>query len=301
MNEAEYRVVRDHTYGFGRLEPLPEPDELAEFYESHYYHLIRQGGRAAEIRHLMAGGEEAARERSWLKATVHADIAHFLSEHAPGKRVLDIGSGTGELLSSLQENGFEGVGVEPSAEAAGLARDKGLTVHQGTFEEFVASPQRTAARDFDAAILINVVEHVPDPAALIELTRQVLKPGGILGIRVPNDFNELQLAAQKALGSDAWWIAAPDHINYFDFESLRRLMEGLGFDIVQAQGDFPMELFLLMGDNYVGNPEVGDVCHRKRILFETNIPAELRRRFYTACARIGVGRDCFVFGRLRDS
>ncbi|HEC35434.1 MAG TPA: hypothetical protein ENI39_02745 [Anaerolineae bacterium] len=50
-----------------------------------------------------------------------------------------------------------------------------------------------------------------------------------------------------------------------------------------------MELFLLMGDEYVGDPTIGKWCHWKRVSFELSIPAELRRRIYRALAKIGVG------------
>lgn len=119
-------------------------------------------------------------------------------------------------------------------------------------------------------------------------------------MKVPNDFSEIQLAAHKQLGKEAWWTAIPDHINYFDFQSLHSLLERMGVEVIYSQGDFPMELFLLMGDDYVGNPEVGSRCHQRRVRFEMAIPDELRRRIYRALAEVGVGRDCLVFGRLRE-
>ena len=117
---------------------------------------------------------------------------------------------------------------------------------------------------------------------------------------MPNDFTEIQLAAQQQINKDAWWIAIPDHINYFDFQSLNTLLRRLGFDVLYSQGDFPMELFLLMGDNYVGNPSVGNKCHKKRVFFETAIPGELRRGIYQAFAQVGIGRDCLTFGMLKS-
>ena len=43
MNIDKYKVVRDPVYGYRRLDPLPSNDDLAQFYESQYYHLIRRG------------------------------------------------------------------------------------------------------------------------------------------------------------------------------------------------------------------------------------------------------------------
>jgi len=57
-----------------------------------------------------------------------------------------------------------------------------------------------------------------------------------------------------------------------------------------------MELFLLMGENYVGNKEVGNRCHEKRMRFELNLPDDVRRRFYLNLASFGLGRECIIYG-----
>src|SRR3954449_2912443 len=115
-------VKVDPTYGYRRLDPIPSDDELTRFYQSQYYDLLRQGGRAPELRRLLAGGQEAERERAWLRETLYADITTLLRAHASGGRVLDIGCGQGELLQWLVEQGFQADGIEPSDDAAAIAR-----------------------------------------------------------------------------------------------------------------------------------------------------------------------------------
>ena len=133
-----------------------------------------------------------------------------------------------------------------------------------------------------------MLEHIPNPVEFLSLVKNLLTNTGMIVIQVPNDFNELQLAAQKQLNKKPWWIAIPDHINYFNFRSLHALLERLGFKVIHSQGSFPMELFLLMGDDYVGNPEVGSKCYQKRVRFEMSIPGELRRRIYIALSLIHI-------------
>ena len=151
---------------------------------------------------------------------------------------------------------------------------------------------------FHGIVLVNVLEHVPDPAQVIRMCKLILAPDGLVCVRVPNDFSEIQSAAARELGSEEWWVVAPDHINYFDFDSLRALLARLGLEVVHAQGDFPMELFLLMGFDYVADAAIGGQCHRRRCAFEAAIPAALRRRIYRSLAEAGVGRNCLVFARL---
>jgi 2-polyprenyl-3-methyl-5-hydroxy-6-metoxy-1,4-benzoquinol methylase len=293
-----FRITEDATYGFRRLDPIPPEAEVSEFYESRYYDLLRKGNRAPELRRLMEGGEAAAKELHWLREGLYTDIVNVLDEVAPGRRLLEVGCGTGDFLGFSREHGFNSVGTEPALEAVQRAMSKGLTVHNMTLDDFVAQPE---AAEFDVVVMINVLEHVPDAVRTLRQCRQVLAPGGILCVRVPNDFSEIQAAAREKIGATPWWIAVPDHINYFNFASLKQTLDRLRFDTVYTQGDFPMEMFLLMGENYIGNPHVGGHCHARRVQFDLGLPPELRRKLYSALGTAGIGRDCLVFGKKLPS
>ncbi|SDF57734.1 Methyltransferase domain-containing protein [Methanolobus vulcani] len=296
MAEDSYKVIKDSIFQHKHLDPVPRNEELTDFYQSKYFDLIRKGGRAPEIRRLMAGGETAEQERNWLRNTLYSDISYVLGQNSLGNRVLDIGCGTGDLVAFLKENGYDAHGIEPSSDAVEIALSNDLCVYNSTLEDYVAKFSQSSER-YDAVTLMNVLEHVPDPSNIMECVKKILKPDGIICVRVPNDYNGLQLAAQKKLNKEPWWIAVPDHINYFDFKSLRNFFEHMGFEVFYEQSDFPMELFLLMGDDYVNDPELGSVCHKKRVSFETAVPRELRRQMYRSMADLGLGRCCLTFGR----
>jgi 2-polyprenyl-3-methyl-5-hydroxy-6-metoxy-1,4-benzoquinol methylase len=305
MNESEktHRVIEDPEYGYHRLDPLPSDSALSEFYESRYYDLIRKGGRAPELRRHLEGGEEGRRELEWLRATLYDDIAAIFERHADGKRILDVGCGTGELVGYLAERGFAAEGLEPSIDAAAEARARGRTVTSSRLEPF--AERGDAVGVYDGVTFVNVMEHVPHPVAILRATRRLLAPRGIVAIRVPNDFNDLQRSAQSQLNLPPYWIAVPDHVNYFSVRSLAALLERVGFDVLYTQTDFPMEMFLLMGENYISDTSLGRVCHKKRVTFELGIPSPIRRRLYAALASVDLGRNTLVFARktadFRDS
>jgi SAM-dependent methyltransferase len=290
------QVIVDPTYGYRRLEPLPSDAEFERFYQSEYYDLLRKGGRAPELRRLLAGGEKAEQERAWLRETLYDDITTELRDNGSGTRVLDIGCGQGELLQWLVEHGFKAEGIEPSEDAAAIARERGLDAKTATLEDLVAA----SPPSYHAALLINVLEHVPHPAEMLQAIRGLLEPGGLLYIRVPNDFNPLQLAAQRKLDAEPWWVAVPDHVNYFDVESLCALARQTGFEPVDVQADFPMELFLLMGLSYIGDPEMGATCHEYRVQAERSMPSDVRRTLFRSFAASGIGRNSRVLVRRVD-
>jgi hypothetical protein len=111
--------------------------------------------------------------------------------------------------------------------------------------------------------------------------------------------------AVRAGGTRPWWLAPPHHLNYFDFDSLQGLLSRLGLDVLEAMTSFPMELFLLMGEDYVGNDELGRACHARRKKFDLSLESAglgaVRRRLYGALAKAGLGREAIIVARKKVS
>lgn len=298
------RIVVDPIWEYRRLDPLPSSQELDGFYESRYRDLLAAGGRAPDLARLLAGGPEAALEREWQAATIHADVIEALetgaAEGAP-RRALDIGCGTGELVRALAEEGWEAVGTEPAPEIADAGRARGLDIECATAAEYLNHWRTAGAHPFGGIVLLNVLEHVPDPAGLLIGLIAALAPGGRVVVRVPNDFSPLQEAALRLLGGEPWWIAVPDHVNYFDHASIGALLERVGLQVVERAADFPMELFLLMGDDYRSDPAVGREAHRRRRRAEMALDRATRRRLGQSWAAAGIGRNAFVVARRATS
>lgn len=293
----DYEVVRHEQYGFRCLSPVPTNEAIQQFYDEQYYDLVQEGKRGPDIARLMQGGEPAEKQRSWQEATLYADVCDALESHAPGKRVLEIGCGTGDLLLHLASKGLEVSGVEIAKAAADFASARKLDVQHGSFEDYAKADGMEES--LDAVLLMNVLEQTRDPIDVIRCCERVLAPGGALIIRSGNEFNALQEAACESLPKRQWWVSTPDQINYFNFESLAKLLEGEGFDVADSRSDFPMEMFLLMGDDYVDEPGVGKECHDRRVKFEMSLPAETRRHIYRSFASAGIGRCVFLVATKR--
>lgn len=297
------QIVVDPAWGYRRLDPLPTGGELAAFYESHYRDLLATDGRAPDLARLIAGGPEAELEREWQVATIHADVLAALeagvADGAP-RRVLDIGCGTGDLLRTLASAGWDAIGTEPAREIADVGRAQGSNIEAATAAEYLAAWRQAGAPPFGGVVLLNVLEHIPDPASLLLTLAPALAPGGRLVVRVPNDFSPLQEAALRMLGGEPWWVAVPDHVNYFDHASIGTLLERTGFQVVQHSADFPMELFLLMGDDYRTDPAVGREVHGRRRRAELAMEPGIRRALGEAWAAAGIGRNALVAARRAE-
>jgi SAM-dependent methyltransferase len=255
------------------------------FYADEYYENLKD--RAPDLDKFMAADNA---EINWLSGTLWNDIDEILSHRvgAPSK-LLDWGCGTGHFLNFMRQRGWDTWGIEPSTQAARYA------TNQFSARIFL-EPAKYLNNEFGAVTLLNVLEHVRDPEALINKIHSALRKHGVLAIRVPNDFSELQSAAKIARGKNKqWWVKSPDHINYFDFDSISRLLSSNGFYVVDELGDFPMEFFIMFGDDYIDNPEIGKLCHEKRRKLELALPTALRQNMYRDFAKRDIGRNCLVF------
>jgi len=157
--------------GLIRTDPMPTAGELSEYYASAYradYQLASTGGPPRH--HLNRSGREA-RFRAALLAP----------KLTPGARVLDFGSGSGEFLAEARKLGCEAVGVEPGRDYAAYARR-----HHGLDVLEDAGDDRFPAGHFDVISTHHVLEHLRDPAVVMERLARWLKPDGVLYAAAPN-------------------------------------------------------------------------------------------------------------------
>jgi SAM-dependent methyltransferase len=282
-------IIECETCGFKHALPLPHAEDMERAYREDYY-------ASEKPTFLVRAGEDQA----WAQLAQTDRLEIFESLLPPDRRrLLDIGCGPGFFLETAMQRGWLVHGIEPSRQAAAHARGLSAQVTEGFFNRESAPALGT----FDVIHLNNVLEHIPDPAHLIALAHDLVEPGGVICINVPNDFSPLQVAGMTAAGTNDWWVAPPHHLNYFDFESLSALLQRLGFNPNARTTSFPMEAFLMMGENYVGDDVLGRACHNRRKKFDLAFEAaglrETRRAFYRALAEAGLGREAVVIAVKR--
>ncbi|HBY93051.1 MAG: methyltransferase domain-containing protein [Ardenticatenaceae bacterium] len=159
-------------------------------------------------------------------------ICYLLRSRAPGSRLLDIGCGRGYLMQVAQAYGFEVYGLDSSrAQIERLRPQFGQRLVQA-----VLGDEELIWRSFDVVVMSHIVEHLPDPAASLARVREVMNPGGILYLAVP-DMNSLQF---QVFGKK-WDVINPlVHFQYFNEESLSRLLRESGFQNLERVQQAPV-------------------------------------------------------------
>lgn len=151
----------------------------------------------------------------------------ILERLTAGRRLLDVGSSLGFFLDTAQRRGWSVAGVELSGASAAYSRETyGLQVHSAALASAPFAPAT-----FDVVTIRHVLEHVPDPAQLLQDALTFVRPGGLVLVAVPN-FASL---AARLLGARWWWVDPPTHLSYFTRPTLERLLRTSGVEPVEHQ------------------------------------------------------------------
>lgn len=199
-------IRRCAVCGLAHTTPQPPPDQIGNYYPRGYY---GHGKRySAPLERLL--------DRLYAFRGRLIEIANGLE---PG-RVLDIGCGRGLLLHQLRKRGWEVIGTELSEDSASYARD---VLHIDVKTTSVAD-LNLPSEAFDMVILWHVLEHITDPAGLLQEVARILRPGGTLLVAVPN------FASIEARWARSRWfhLDVPRHLNHFTPDTLRAMLVGVG-------------------------------------------------------------------------
>lgn len=158
-----------------------------------------------------------------------ATLMAMLGRRESPARLLDVGCSSGALLRVAREMGFDPEGVEISPEASDAARRAGFRVHTGLLED-----ASYADATFDAITLVELLEHLREPRALLAECRRILRPGGVMMATTPNG------ASWTAVVMGARWDVFSlqgmgGHVSFFNPGSLRVLAQRAGFEVSRLE------------------------------------------------------------------
>ena len=208
--EGEFRVLECQGCGFVFVVPLPDEGYL----KAHYQHYLPVNeAKALQWRTLM-------QEISQRSLAAIAKKSQCLPKDA---NLLDVGCGYGFFLEMARERGWAVHGVEPCVHARDYAMKSGLEVDIGGLLE-----QHYADSSFNVVTMFYVLEHVREPLIYLSEAYRILKPGGILFVRVPHTTPIVKFL--KALRIKNRLYDTPSHLSDFSPKTLLLALKKAGFE-----------------------------------------------------------------------
>ena len=163
----------------------------------------------------------------------------------PGDEILDLGCGRGVLAAAMVERGCRVVGadvVPPDQVMPGLEQYVQADFMRDGIAEVLA---RLGDRKFDKILLLDILEHLADPASILRECRSLLPPGGQIIVSVPNVAN-ISLRVLLLLGRFDYMergILDRTHLRFFTRRTIRELLEAEGYTVVNHKMTvIPLEL-----------------------------------------------------------
>jgi 2-polyprenyl-3-methyl-5-hydroxy-6-metoxy-1,4-benzoquinol methylase len=228
---GEFRFVRCKACEHQYLNPRPGRSDLPVIYPASYY-AYSEGGNPLV----------ASLRRRWEAAKIRL----YRDRIGDGpRRVLDVGCGNGRLLELMRDfaaTEWQIEGIDIDSDAARQTEAKGFRVHVGRMEDFAPGDE-----SFDGVVMLQLIEHVEDPARVCERVFAMLRPGGCFVIETPN----LGGLDHRIFRGRHWGhYHFPRHWNLFSTEALHRMLTERGFDIEHTDYLISTSAWILSLHNY---------------------------------------------------
>ena len=144
-----------------------------------------------------------------------------------GGRLLDVGCSIGHFLRLAADRGWDGLGLEVGNRAVRYAREQmGVQVTEKLLADADLPPG-----SFDMVACLALLEHLNEPLELLRQVHQILKPGGVLVVSVPN----VESLACRIMHEATATFDGRNHLIYFSPRTLTRMLKLAGFEVVSFE------------------------------------------------------------------
>jgi len=212
FEKNEYPHYKCRACGHGFVSPIPERSVLDAYYRRLSSGYSSGCSWAVEPTHKLALWQELLRNAAGL---------------APKGPLLDVGCGGGAFLELAARTGWEKLyGIEPSAIAVRMAESRGVgAIEVGPWQQFDG-----AYRDVSVVSMFDVLEHDPEPFALLQFAHRSLRPGGVLLLSVPH----VGGVSLRTFGRSALVVIPPEHLAYYSKSSIAAMLSRASFQLVRS-------------------------------------------------------------------
>ncbi len=180
------------------------------------------------------------REKEYPNSTIDSErivsyaYQNLIKENQEKKmKALDIGSGYGFYSLCAKKYGFTVESINPGIYENDVCREMFKkanfpeNIHVGLFEDFEFEKE-----SFHFIILSQVLEHIKEPLSIMRKVADLLKPGGMIAIAIPN-YNSIFIKLKGVRDNCCLWV--PEHCNYFTETSLRYIGNDLNLKLTHIR------------------------------------------------------------------
>jgi SAM-dependent methyltransferase len=217
--------------GLAWLDPAPLEADLALLYKGYHTHApeIKLTKQPVQLRSILY---DAYLKATYIPSAIlglareRQDLLHMHLRNSPPGRLLDVGCGNGGFMKRMNDLGWKVAGLDFDDKAVEYAKAQyGFDVRTSDL-----AGAKYSESSFDALTMNHVIEHVPNPVALLAEAKRVLKPGGRLIAATPN----IQSLGHGTFG-DCWrGLEPPRHLQVFSVNALGDCARRAGFEKVSA-------------------------------------------------------------------
>lgn len=216
-----YTILRCRQCDLVYLDHVPRQESLRALYSAEYF-------RSSDKR---LGYHDYQSLESSLMATFRVRLRQMAGFCPPG-RLLEIGCAMGFFLRAAQEEGWSVQGIELSAHAAEVARRRfDLPVVTGRLRD-----AQFPAASFDAVAMWDLIEHAPEPVALMREAVRLLRPGGLIVLST----GDVESLVARLSGPRWHLYHLPEHLSFFSPVTIVQLLESAGLRVQQLRRDGAM-------------------------------------------------------------
>ena len=237
-NDPRYRLLYEvKHYGFpfefkkcqcGLIKQTPMPNErfFEWFFNSEIFFSSRQTGKAE-----IWGFYDYFKDEACRLATSKLRYRRLRKHLDPGRplKILKIGPATGTFLHVANQHGHHAIGCDVSERFANYARENyAVQIDHGRFERM-----GYADHQFDAVILFNVIENVPNQVEFLAAVHRTLKPGGLFILNFVNEERNLVAALQR----EHYFLYRPPICYTFSLPVMQRVLAKFGLETAACYRD----------------------------------------------------------------
>lgn len=214
LTKETFNIVKCNSCGFLFVNPRPDKAELYKYYESPEY-ISHSGTNKGLVNSVYKK----------IRKYTHKRKLNLVGSYANERNILDIGCGSGELLSLFKNNGWQTFGIEPNPNARNFAISE-YKLNVKDESEISTIPNNSK----DVITMWHVLEHVSDLNERVGELKRILKKEGTIFIAVPN------CISFDAAHYGKFWAAydVPRHLYHFKHDSMKRLLAKFKFSIIDV-------------------------------------------------------------------